>query len=98
LVTYQQNKNNAAFQKLIADISPKIDEDFVKSNLEFKFSEEAKKAYTTIGGSPHLDGAYTVYGEVIEGLDVVDKIASVERNKADRPLKDIRMFVKVVEK
>ncbi|MDR0725916.1 MAG: peptidylprolyl isomerase [Prevotellaceae bacterium] len=55
----------------------------------FKFSEEAVKNYTTIGGTPHLDGEYTVFGEVIEGLDVLDKIALTETRPGDRPVKDI---------
>lgn len=62
-----------------------------------KFSPEQRKAYTTVGGSPHLDGEYTVYGEVIEGLDVIDKIASVKRDQNDRPLEDIKMTVKVLQ-
>lgn len=52
-------------------------------------SEEQKKAYTTIGGIPHLDGAYTVFGEVVEGLDIVDKIAAIQTDEANRPLKDV---------
>jgi cyclophilin family peptidyl-prolyl cis-trans isomerase len=59
---------------------------------DFKFSEEAIKDYTTIGGAPHLDGDYTVFGEVIEGLDIVDKIAFAETQPGDRPVKDI--FIK----
>lgn len=59
---------------------------------DFKFSEEAIKDYTTVGGVLHLDGEYTVFGEVIEGLDVVDKIASTETRSDDRPVKDI--FIK----
>jgi peptidyl-prolyl cis-trans isomerase B (cyclophilin B) len=58
-------------------------------NPDFKFSEEAVKNYTTIGGTPHLDGEYTVFGEVIEGLDVLDKIAFTETRPGDRPVKDI---------
>jgi peptidyl-prolyl cis-trans isomerase B (cyclophilin B) len=58
----------------------------------FKFSEEAVKNYTTIGGAPYLDGDYTVFGEVIEGLDVVDKIAFTETRQDDRPVNDI--FIK----
>ncbi len=59
----------------------------------FSFNSEQRKIYTTIGGAPHLDGAYTVFGEVIEGMNVVDSIASVPTDKNNRPLKDIRMFI-----
>ena len=56
---------------------------------EFKFTEEQRQAYTTIGGTPHLDGEYTVFGEVIEGMDVVDKIQQVSTNGSDRPDDDV---------
>jgi len=59
------------------------------ANPTFKFSDEATKSYTSIGGTPHLDGEYTVFGEVIEGIEVVDKIAATETQPGDRPLKDI---------
>ncbi len=55
----------------------------------FSFSEAQIQAYTTIGGVPHLDGAYTVFGEVIEGQDVIDKIAEAETDDRDRPTEDI---------
>lgn len=54
-----------------------------------KYTEEQMIAYETLGGTPHLDGEYTVFGEVIRGLDVVERIANVQRNKADRPLQDV---------
>ncbi len=61
------------------------------------FTPEQRKAYTTIGGTPFLDDNYTVYGEVIEGLDVVDKIAAVATNpQANRPVKDVKITVKVI--
>lgn len=58
----------------------------------YKFNETQIKAYTTIGGTPHLDGTYTVFGEVIEGLDLIDKIAGVKTDNRNRPIKDIRIF------
>lgn len=61
------------------------------------FSDEQVEIYTTIGGTPHLDGEYTVFGQVVEGLEVVDKIAAVETNQRDRPLEEVRMKVSVVE-
>ena len=59
---------------------------------------ERKMAYQEQGGTPHLDGSYTVFGQVIEGLDVVDAIAKAEANKANRPIDDIIMSMKFVKK
>jgi cyclophilin family peptidyl-prolyl cis-trans isomerase len=67
-------------------------------NSDFKFSEEAIKDYTTIGGTPHLDGEYTVFGEVIEGLEVVDKIAAAETKQGDRPVEDIFIIKAMIKK
>ncbi len=61
----------------------------------YKFTDEQKKLYSTVGGTPHLDGDYTVFGEVIEGLDVIDKIAAVPTNPSDRPLEDVRMKMRI---
>ena len=55
------------------------------------FTEEQKQTYKTLGGSPHLDGSYTVFGEIIDGLAVVDSIAKRPRDPQDRPKQDIRM-------
>ena len=57
-----------------------------------KFTREQIQAYTTVGGAPHLDGAYTVFGEVVDGMDVVEKIENVGTNRADRPKIDIRIL------
>jgi peptidyl-prolyl cis-trans isomerase B (cyclophilin B) len=61
-----------------------------------KFTEAQRNAYTSVGGTPHLDGGYTVFGEVLEGLDVVDKIAAVKTGAADKPVQDVKMTVKVL--
>ena len=64
----------------------------VEKEPALKYTKEQKQTYTTIGGAPHLDGAYTVFGEVIEGMDVVEKIEQVGTNHADRPKVDIRII------
>lgn len=56
---------------------------------EFHFTPEQVEAYTTVGGTPHLDGDYTVFGEVVEGMDVVDRIQRVATDKNDRPEQDV---------
>ena len=62
-----------------------------------KFSEEQRKAYTTIGGYPSLDNNYTIFGEVTEGLDVIDKIAQQPTDQNNRPLKDIKFKITLAE-
>ena len=57
---------------------------------------EQREVYATYGGTPHLDGKYTVFGEVVEGLDVVEKIQNVPTNSADRPLEDIVVSMEVM--
>jgi cyclophilin family peptidyl-prolyl cis-trans isomerase len=62
----------------------------------YVFSDAQRKAYTTIGGAPHLDGSYTVFGEVYEGLDVLDEIAKQEVGRGARPKKDTRMYISII--
>lgn len=59
---------------------------------KFRFTPEQIKAYSTIGGAPHLDGSYTVFGEVTEGMEVVDNIEIAKTNRADRPVENIRIL------
>lgn len=85
-----------SLQKLIfsqKDIIAKtynINPDLPLSNLQIQ-------KYTSVGGAPHLDGNYTVFGKVISGLDVIDKIAAVETDANNRPVKDVAMTVTVEE-
>ena len=58
----------------------------------YTFSPEQIKAYTTVGGTPHLDGSYTVFGEVYDGFEVIDDIAKEPTGKNNRPIKDIRII------
>lgn len=61
------------------------------------FTPEEKKVYETIGGAPHLDGGYTVFGQVLEGFDVINKIASVKTNSHDVPLEPVTMTINILE-
>ena len=61
------------------------------------FTEESEEIYTTIGGTPHLDGAYTVFGEVIEGLEVIDLIAASPTDAYDRPLEDVIYSITLIK-
>jgi cyclophilin family peptidyl-prolyl cis-trans isomerase len=63
------------------------------------YTENQKQVYTTIGGTPFLDGDYTVFGEVVEGIDIIDKIANQPRSQysQDRPNEDIRMEIRIVK-
>jgi peptidyl-prolyl cis-trans isomerase B (cyclophilin B) len=69
----------------------------IEATIGRQIPENQKKVYREIGGTPHLDMGYTVFGEVIQGMEVVDKIAEVERDENNRPLKDVRMSIKVEE-
>lgn len=68
------------------------------TNGEVKLTPEMREVYKTIGGTPHLDGQYTVFGEIVEGLDVVEAIQGVAVDKNDRPLEDIRIIKATVTK
>jgi len=73
--------------------------DYLTSKGEFKFSPEQISSYVNSGGVPRLDGTYTVFGEVIEGIEVVDKIAATQTNTGDKPLNDIKIVkMKLVSK
>lgn len=77
-------------------IESSINEQHLKTPL-YKFNEHQTKTYTNTGGTPHLDGTYTVFGEVIEGLELIDKIAGLKTDKRDRPLEDIRIKITLIE-
>lgn len=64
----------------------------VAKEPSLKFTPEQIKAYTTVGGAPHLDGSYTVFGEVVDGMNVVAEIETAKTNRQDRPTQDIRIL------
>jgi len=89
---HQQARNNDSLNFINKQVQPFIEAE-MKNHKLHKFSKEEKLIYSTVGGSPHLDGNYTVFGEVMEGIEVVDKIAEAEVSDNGRPINDIRMKV-----
>ncbi len=73
--------------------------DEIEEEKGFRFTPVQREVYTTVGGAPYLDGDFTVFGEVINGMDVVDKIAATETGNSDRPVKDIRLkTIEIIKK
>jgi len=64
----------------------------------FSYTDKQRELYKTRGGTPHLDGSYTVFGEVVEGFDVIDRIAAVETDNTDKPIKDVYFSIKIINK
>ncbi|MFW5753329.1 MAG: peptidylprolyl isomerase [Marinilabiliaceae bacterium] len=96
LMAMQNRGNREGFKSLVDEVEQEAMEEMGDS-AKFTFTEEIRETYTTIGGTPMLDGSYTVFGEVEEGLSVIDSIAGVATNDADRPLEDVPMEVEVIE-
>ena len=95
IMEMRRNRDRAGLQDMQERLMKEA-QDICKAN-PVGFSDEQFEAYTTIGGTPFLDGEYTVFGEVEEGLDVVEAINDVETDRADRPSEDVTMSVSVVE-
>lgn len=89
--SYRKAKNQAKVDAFRDSILNVVQE---KMDLEptYKYSEQQRTDYTSIGGTPHLDGEYTVFGEVIEGIDIVTNISKVRTNNMDRPNENIRIL------
>ena len=87
----QQNQDSIGLKNLQNELINQLEAEFAQQGP--RLSAEAREAYKTVGGTPFLDGDYTVFGEVVEGLDVIDKIAAVECGSADRPVKDVKFSI-----
>lgn len=92
---YQSGDSKGA-QDFILKLKPRVEKQ-TGIKTEREVSPEKLKPYTTVGGAPQLDGDYTVFGKVIKGLEVIDKIATLPKDQFDRPVDDVRMIVTVEE-
>lgn len=97
IMNLRRNRDQAGLQALQEQLINETKSQMAAEGA-FTLTPEQREAYTTVGGAPHLDGGYTVFGEVVEGLDVIDKIEKVETDRADRPKEDVKVIsMKVVE-
>jgi len=93
IMQMRRDRNRAGLQELQDRLAAEAE----KQAAGFAgLTEEQQKVYTTLGGTPHLDGQYTVFGEVEEGLDVVEMIQSSDTGRGDRPVADIEMRACIV--
>jgi peptidylprolyl isomerase len=93
----RMEKNQAGLNNLQSEIVAQLEDEFKDKASQYVMSDEMKEVYKTVGGTPFLDNSYTVFGEVVEGLDVIDKIAAVETAPGDRPKSDVKMKIKVIK-
>jgi cyclophilin family peptidyl-prolyl cis-trans isomerase len=95
-ITFRQQQQTDSLIALQKFLDPQVQAEILK-NPPFHFTEEQRKSYSTIGGVPHLDGNYTVFGEITDGMDVLDRIAAAKTLPGDRPEKDIRILKITIE-
>lgn len=91
IIDLQKNGDNDGLMKLQDELNAKLDT-IVKQQGGFYFSEEQIETYAKEGGTPFLDKQYTVFGEVIDGMDIVDRIQKVSTDSNDRPIKDVMII------
>ena len=88
IMQLRRDRNRAALQELQERLADEAQAQ-VKAAGKAALSDEQRETYSTVGGTPHLDGQYTVFGEVTEGLDVVEQIQLAATGRGDRPVEDI---------
>jgi len=97
LDSLRKQKKVAEFREIAGKIKQNIAFEWNANTDKVYMPEEKRDAYKTLGGVHHLDKEYTVFGEVVEGLEVIDKIASLQTDKNDRPFKDVTIKVRILD-
>ena len=96
-VNPKKESSGSQFYLVQGQVVPMSYLDQVSAKTGHIFTEEQKLVYTTLGGTPHLDGGYTVFGEVVMGIEVIDAIAAVETRRGDKPVMEITMTIEISE-
>ncbi len=94
IMQMRRNRDQAGLQALQDELATKAE---AEGKTAGKLNDIQRKAYTTVGGTPHLDGQYTVFGEVESGLDVVEAIQQTSTHRGDRPKEDIKIIEIIIE-
>lgn len=97
LDSLRKQKKVAEFREIAGKIKQDIAFEWNANKDKVYMPEDKREAYKTLGGVHHLDKEYTVFGEIVEGLDVIDKIAALQTDKNDRPTKDVTIKVKILD-
>lgn len=92
----QKASSGSQFYIVQGKVYPLEELEGIEQRHGIAFSQIQKESYSSIGGAPHLDGGYTVFGEVIEGLNVIDAIAALKTDGNNRPVKDVKMKIEVI--
>lgn len=97
--TNNPQKASSGSQFYIVTGTPQSDAtlDQIERMKGIKYNEAQRQLYKSKGGRPDLDSEYTVFGEVVEGMEIVDQIAAAARDQSDRPLEDIKMKIRLVD-
>lgn len=95
IIKYQSAEDYDHLMQINRELSDATREQFEKVKLTL--SPEQEKAYTTVGGTPHLDGEYTVFGEIVEGMEIMEKIAATPTDENYRPVQDVVIRKMIVE-
>ena len=96
LDSLRRTNNNQALHQVWEDVK-KASAEYYKNQDSGGFSDLQKKTYSTLGGTPHLDGEYTVFGEIYEGLNIIDSIANVKADRANRPINDVVFTIEMIK-
>lgn len=94
IMELRRHRDREGLQALQEELAAKAQ---AEARLQGGLSEAAREAYKSVGGVPFLDGSYTVFGEVVSGLEVVEAIQQVDTNAQDRPLTDLEMVATIID-